>query len=149
MITISTSLRLFCLSLCQCLLFSEQLCNSLSTAIQSGDQMTAIEVLRKVSQQKLPLSIKLKKPTHFTIDSGENAIRWGVSLNQLQNEIMFTWMQIPMFLSHYNSLFVLCLQSFKRDHNWRVLKALSVCLSVFISDCLCMSALCPPGDEED
>ena len=53
----------------------DALCLTLSDAIRNGSQEKAIELIKQVTVQKLPLSIKLKNPVFVTMDAGLDSIK--------------------------------------------------------------------------
>ena len=53
----------------------DSLCLTLSDAIRNGNQERAIELVKHVTGEKLPLSIKLKNPVFVTMDAGLDSIK--------------------------------------------------------------------------
>ena len=56
-------------------IISDALCSSLSDAVRIGAQDKAVELIKKLANEKLPLSIKLKNPVLVTMDSGGDTIK--------------------------------------------------------------------------
>lgn len=53
----------------------DSLCAALSEAIMNGKQEQALEIAKKLTSQKVNLSIKLKNPNLVTMDAGGNTIK--------------------------------------------------------------------------
>lgn len=56
-------------------IISDALCSSLSDAVRMGAQDKAVEIIKKFTNEKIPLSIKLKNPVMVTMDSGGDTIK--------------------------------------------------------------------------
>lgn len=63
----------------------DALCLSLSEAIRTGCQDKAVELTRKFTIEKLPLSIKLKNPVLVTMNSGADTISLRVVVEDKQS----------------------------------------------------------------
>lgn len=63
----------------------DALCSSLSDAVRMGAQDKAVELIKKLANEKLPLSIKLKNPVLVTMDSGGDTINLRVVVEDKQS----------------------------------------------------------------